>query len=76
MTLGIRSFDIEMHLGYLSLQAGSGAQRWDILWSHHAREFVVCRGMRTIVAITTEWLAWAAQRLRWVRTGSRELTTR
>jgi hypothetical protein len=49
MTLGIRSFDIEMHLGYLSLQAGSGARRWDILWSHHAREFVICRGMRTLV---------------------------
>ena len=36
---------IDIHLGYLSLQV----DRWDILWSHHAREFVVCRGMRTIV---------------------------
>ena len=49
MTLGIRSFDIEMHLSSLSLQVGRGAQRWDILWSHHNREFFVCRGMWTLV---------------------------
>ena len=49
MTLGIRSFDIDISLGYLSFQVGRGEQRWDILWSYHAREFVVCRGMKTIV---------------------------
>jgi hypothetical protein len=45
MTLGIRSFDIDIHLGYLSLQVG----RWDIYWNHLHREFVVCRGMETLV---------------------------
>jgi hypothetical protein len=49
MTLGIRSFDVDISLGYLSLQLGRGEQRLDILWSHRAREFVVCRGMRTLV---------------------------
>jgi hypothetical protein len=42
---GTNIMAIDIHLGYLSLQVGS----WDILWSHHHREFVVCRGMKTIV---------------------------
>jgi hypothetical protein len=42
---GATTMAIDIHLGYLSLQVGS----WDILWSHHAREFVVCKGMRTMV---------------------------
>jgi hypothetical protein len=49
MTLGIGSFDIEMHLGYLSIQVGKRGQRWDLLWSHLHREFVICRGVETLV---------------------------
>jgi hypothetical protein len=48
MTLGIGSFDIEMHLGYLSIQVGKGVRRWDLYWNHLHREFVVCRGNETI----------------------------
>jgi hypothetical protein len=55
MKLG--SFDIEMHFGYLSIQAGSGANRYDLYWNHLHREFVICRGMETLV----HWVG-AAQR--------------
>jgi hypothetical protein len=57
MTLGIGSFDIEMHVGYLSIQVGRGAQRWDLYWNHLHREFIICRGMETLV----HWVG-AAQR--------------
>jgi hypothetical protein len=42
---GSTTMAIDIHLGYLSLQVGS----WDIYWNHLHREFVVCRGMRTLV---------------------------
>jgi hypothetical protein len=48
MTLGIGSFDIEMHRSYLSIQVGRGAQRWDLYWNHLYRELVLCRGMKTV----------------------------
>jgi hypothetical protein len=42
---GLCPFALDIHLGYLSLQVGS----WDIYWNHLHREFVVCRGMETMV---------------------------
>jgi hypothetical protein len=48
MTLGIGSFDFEMHRGSLSIQVGKGEQRWDLYWSRLDKELVVCRGMKTV----------------------------
>jgi hypothetical protein len=49
---GEHTMAIDIHLGYLSLQVGS----WDIyycrkgsFWNHLHREFVICRGMETMV---------------------------
>ncbi len=36
---------IDISLGYLSLQVG----RWDIYWNHLYREFVISKGMETVV---------------------------
>jgi hypothetical protein len=54
MALSIGSFEIEIGFGHwgipssLSMQAG----RWDIYWSRFHREFVICRGMKTL------WSYW------------------
>jgi hypothetical protein len=37
--------NLEIHLGYLSAQVG----RWDACWNHLHREFVICRGDKTVV---------------------------
>jgi hypothetical protein len=52
MKLGIGSFEIEIHLGSLSIQAGGGANRYDLYWNHLHREFVICKGMKTL------WANW------------------
>jgi hypothetical protein len=49
MALRISSFEIEIHLGYLSIRAGKA---WDLYWNHLHRDFVVCRGDETV------WSYW------------------
>jgi hypothetical protein len=45
VTLLETTMNLEIHLGYLSAQVG----RWDAYWNHLHREFVICRGDKTVV---------------------------